>query len=146
MESIVFHAKKYKDSQDPYFTVRFGMEKAFGEDNQMYCVISKPHPYLESYCKKTGYAITDARLSTLVDELESKHICPISSIKDLAKFLPHGTANTLSYYVEKAKRYFKVDNPEIIIRGTKVVWTRSEKGSKANKETILLSAKSKDLS
>jgi hypothetical protein len=141
MESIVFHARKSQDEKTPIFTIRFGAEKSFDNGETLFCVVSKPHPGLEAYCKKTGNQITTDRLSCLGSEFKNGRREVISlpvGEKELRDFLPRGTTKSLSFYADRARRFFKLDNPKVVIRGTRLTWEPKEYGAQASKTPVIL--------
>lgn len=137
MNSIVFHAKKKHEDLVPAFTVRFG---TVDSNETMYCTISKPHPNVESYSRKTGNALTEARLAHLEATLDKGSYLPIlvKNKKELSKYLPNGTASVLHFYADRAKRYFRLENPKLIVRGQNIIWTQTVSGSRADKQTVLV--------
>jgi len=139
--SIVFHARKSQEENTPIFTVRFSAEKDFEKGETLFCVVSKPHPGLESYCKKAGNKLTTDRLYCLKNEFKTGHrqiINIMNGEKEIQKFLPHGTTKILNYYAERAKRFFKLENPKMVIRGTKINWQEKDYGALAVKTPVIL--------
>ena len=134
MKTIVFHAKKNKGDQNPFYTVRFGLTTI----NELLCTISKPRPYIESYCKKTGNKITEERLLKFENEIPTRGYINIKNTKELSKYVPNGVAKSLPYYIKKAKRHFKVECDTAIVRGSEIYWHLHTPGSLVEKETIPL--------
>ncbi len=147
MESIVFHARKSAKDKTPVFTVRFGMEKELGAEGTLLCVISKPHPYLETYCKKTGNSITEARLNCLNQEFAAgtRETIITSDLKHIKNFLPRGVTKVLGFYANRARKFFQLEDPKIVIRGTKLLWERKDIGIQAHKTPVILMTKLESL-
>jgi len=141
MKSIVFHARKSQEEKTPMFTVRFGAEKDFEGGETLFCVVSKPHPGLEAYCKKTGNQITTDRLTCLGSEFKTgrREVITIpQEEKELREFLPRGTTRTLNFYADRAKKFFKLENPKVVIRGTRLTWEPRKFGAQASKTPVIL--------
>ena len=138
MDTIVFHARKSKEDRTPKFTIRFGHEKQLGEESSdLLCVVSKPHPRLEAYSKRIGNDLTERRLIQLAGKLEGSKIIQVKNKHELSKLIPNGTVNLIHFYANRARRYFQIENPRLIIRGYEINWVRTESGSKAEKKAIV---------
>lgn len=146
MTSILFHARKNEKDRTPVFTIRFGLDEK--NPSILFCAISKPHIELEPYCRKTGNRITDARLEYLgieyQDAIEERHnakkITVIEDIASAKEYLPRGVTKALSFYVQKAKRFFKIEKPiRLVIRGTEVHWVNeNDYRVRAQRNTVIL--------
>ena len=133
MESIVFHAKRKVSDIVPKFTVRFAKQ-----ENELYCVVSKPYPDLESYSKKKGNVLTLNRMNCL-KEKDINEVVIVKNKRELSNFLPNGIASILHFYADRAARYFKLNNPILVIRGTKIAWTNKDSyRSLAVKKSVLV--------
>lgn len=141
MNSIVFHARKSKEDKTPLFTVRFAAEQQFGANaSTLLCTVSKPHPFLETYSKKTGNKMTQDRMEKLEKEVGTVPTISTSSKTELAKYLPRGVVKMIPFYADRARRFFKLENPRLVVRGTKVSWIKTDDyRNMAEKRTILVS-------
>jgi len=138
MDTIVFHARKSKEDKTPKFTIRFGHEKQLGEESSnLLCGVSKPHPRLEAYSKKTGNELTEKRLIKMAEDLETSKTVAIKNKKELARILPNGTASIVHFYADRARRYFQIENPKLIIRGHEIEWVRTDFGARADKKAVI---------
>lgn len=123
-ELVVFHAKQKKGDKDPNHTLLFKKE-----NNVLICTYAKPHRGLDSYSKKFGKSLAEARMTQLLERIKTSKIQPINLFarRALKRYTPGTVASTMSYYAEKAARLLELgEDPKLSIRGQYADWDRYE--------------------
>lgn len=98
-------------------------------NNGVYATWSKPHTVavdkygdeyqLDVFCKAIGRGLAEKRMDHLEKEAAApgKELIMLNDIKGLGRYMPTKVAKSFSFYAQKALRYLKKDNVQIVFRG-----------------------------